>query len=256
MSITSLQLPSNLTSDLANVQIVNIIDQLPVNPRHTWAQLAGVRSPEELTTQGLHHDAISKASVAKYDDLQLATIIANNHIRLKSNDPDGDGGFPYHVFIRNGIVYLCNDLTVRTYGIAGNNGYTVHICVSGDYKNYDVMTDADRRALYVAILAVKKALPECVILKGHGELNPSQCPGYNMDRVRRDIISIENQIEYNQSGAAKKANAFAIANQLLYMANMGQGKNADGSPADAGQVEWALNMLMELKPFMLERGLL
>lgn len=255
MSITSLPLPSNLTSDLANVQIVNIIDQLPVNSHYSWAEKAGVRSPSALTTQGIHHDGISKASVAQWDDIQLATIIANNHIRSTKNHPEGDPGFPYHIWIRSGIIYLCNDLTVRTYGISDNNGYIVHISVAGDYKYYDVLTDDDRKALYAAMLAVKKALPDCVIIKGHNQFVKTDCPGFNMDQVRNDVFSIEQKAIFEQSEAYTKETAFKIANQTMYLYNMAQGKLPDGSRAEEGQVGWAVDMLLKMYPFMQENRL-
>lgn len=256
MSIVNLPLPSNLTSELASVEIVNLIDILPVNPHHSWAQLAGTRSPNDLTTQAIHHDGISKASVAHRGDIELATIIANNHIRSKSNEAEGDPGFPYHVWIRNGIVYLCNDLTVKTYGVSSNNGYTVHISVSGNYKDYDVLTDADRNALYVAILAVKQALPDCTVIRGHNEFDDTKCPGFMMEAVRRDVETIEQRIKFEQSDAAYSEAAYQVANQILYMYGMAKGKNADGTAANSGQVAWAKRELFDLRPYMQSRKLL
>src|SRR5690606_15900910 len=101
------------------------------------------RPPEALNTIVCHHDGIPKYKTVQYSDVQLAQRIAIDHINSKKNHPNGDAGFPYDVWIRNGIIYWCNDIESREYGVAGNNGYTVNICVSGEYAYTDVLTEAD-----------------------------------------------------------------------------------------------------------------
>lgn len=185
----------DLISNLGVPQLVDIRDQLPVNPKYTWVQLAGVRPIEDLTTLVLHHDAISKTSTAGTSDLQLATNIAKTHIRLTSNEKTGDAGFPYHIWIRNGRAYWCNNVLDRTYGVSSNNGYTVHVCVSGDYVNGDSLTEEDRRVLTAVCVDLSKQLPSYKLIKAHCELNPTACPGYDYARIRADVASYDQLVQ-------------------------------------------------------------
>lgn len=196
-SLPLLNLPPNLLKELSDVSIVDLRPQLPTNPKYTWESLKGNRSLDAITTIVCHHDAYPKSVSAKWDDMKLAREIAGDHIRTTRNVPGGDAGFPYDAWIRNGTIYICNDLLPLKYGVASNNGYTVHICVSGDYKNHDELSDVDRKALYAAIFLYKSQLPKYKELCGHGELNPSACPGYSMAQVRTDIGQIERTIALN-----------------------------------------------------------
>lgn len=258
VGLRNLQLPLKITNKLRGVVITDVTDQLPKNPKNTWAQLAGVRDLGDLTTIALHHDAYPKRNTANMSDMELLSDMAIDHIKNTAYDPTGEGGVPYHLWIRSGRIYQCNDLLDRTYGVGSNNGYTVHICVSGDYFQYDSLTDADRNALYAAILAVKEVLPNFQAIRAHKEFpqNNTSCPGYDVNRVRADIVSLEQQIKYAESQQNAQATAYKIANQILYLYNLAQGKNPDGSAANDGNVEWAKQMLLELEPFMQERSLL
>lgn len=189
----TLKYPSNLASEYQGIPFIDLRGKLPVNPHYTWAQLAGIRPADTLNTIVCHHDALKKSSTSMYPDVELARRIAQAHINSKKNHLNGDAGFPYDVWIRNGKIYWCNDIEPREYGVAGNNGYTVNVCVSGDYENYDSLSDADRRALYVAIIMMRDALPNDQYIKGHKELQATACPGYDMTKVRADIDAIEYQ---------------------------------------------------------------
>lgn len=219
-------LPKILPSSLANVQIVDLRGQIPVNPKGSWTDINKPRSFAALTHIVLHHDALSKASTAQYSDMQLIQNIANTHIRSVKNRPAGDGGFPYHMFIRNGKVYICNDPTTFTYGVASNNSYTVHISVSGNYAANDVLVDADRAALYVAYYIAKGTMPAYQDVKGHGELMPTQCPGYNMAKVRSDILGLDltMQLDENLQGQLMNAAALDARVKNLYSTATNKGK--------------------------------
>lgn len=205
---------SNPAYELKDVKLIDIRGQLPVNPNYTWAQLAGIRDASTLNTLVCHHDAIPKNKSAKYDDIDLAKRIAQDHINSKKNHQNGDAGFPYDVWIRNGIVYWCNDIEQREYGVAGNNGYTVNVCVSGEYKNYDTLTPNDRRALYAAIMALKEVVPTIEHIKGHREISATSCPGYDMDKVRSDISGIELNKELNENLQGQLLNAAALETRV------------------------------------------
>lgn len=252
----TLKLPSNLASDLQGVQFIDIRDQLPVNPHYTWAQLAGIRPIEALNTIVCHHDGIPKYKTTSYSDIILAKRIAVDHINSKKNHPNGDAGFPYDLWIRNGIIYWCNDIEPREYGVKNNNGYTVNVCVSGEYASTDQLTDADRKALYVAILMLKEAMPDDKYIKGHKELSATSCPGYDMDRVRQDIAAIERETTLNESTQKKSEIAYRIMSQMQYFYNLSIGKNPDGSPATAGNKDWGLNSILKMESEFRKNGFL
>lgn len=248
MTLRNLQISSAITSNFGNIIYTDVVDALPKNPKNTWAQLAGTRALEELSTIVLHHDAYPKANTANYSDVQLMTKIANQHINNTAYDPTGEGGIPYHIFIRNGRVYQCNDLLDRTYGVASNNGYTVHLVVSGDYFKYDTLTDVDRNALYAAILMVIDVLPNFKEIKAHKELNPTDCPGYDHVRVKNDIKNIQMKIDQQNSWEAKLTKIAQMVNQFNYFNGL-----VKAGPTD-GNSQWAVAQQMELYDVMKEKG--
>lgn len=253
----NLQFSPEVLSSLGVPQIVDWRRSLPVNKNYTWAQLTkGPRDINDITVVALHHDAISKQVSSNRDDLTLATNISTTHINSKANEPKGDASFPYHLWIRNGIVYYCNNLEDMTYGVSSKNTFTVHVCVSGDYFNYDALTERDRNALYAVILTLPSVLPAYKDYKPHDELDATNCPGYDMIRVRNDVLTWKNKLAFLQTAEYAKERAYKIANQILYFYNLANGKNPDGTASSPGNVEWGKSVLLELDPFMTEKGLL
>ena len=250
MSLRNLQLTSAITNNIGNVVYQDITDSLPKNPKNTWAQLAGTRAIEELTTIVLHHDAYPKKNTANYTDIQLMAKIANQHINNTAYDATGEGGIPYHIFIRNGRIYQCNDIQDRTYGVASNNAYTVHIVVSGDYFNYDTLTDPDRNAFYAAILMVIDVLPNYKEIKGHKELNATDCPGYDFVKIRNDIQTIQMKIAQVNTWEAKLTKIAEMVNQFNYMNGL-----AKSGPRD-GTAVWAVEQQLMLYDLMKQQKLL
>lgn len=243
MGIRNLQLPTNLPSNLSNIApVIDITNQLPKNPSYTWAQLCGERDLNKLTDIVVHHSGMKKSLGC------TAESHANSHIRLTKNEDNGDPGIPYHIYIGAGI-YQTNDLLDFIYGVSNNNGYTVHICVEGNFL-YDAFTEMDRLHLYAAILSCKAVMPNFKSIKGHNEYNRTDCPAIDMNRVRADIQALEMQMQYEQSPQGYAKTAYSIGNQILYLYNLGNGKRPDGSPATAGEKEWGIQVLLKLKPFM------
>jgi hypothetical protein len=242
------KLQLSLDSNFSDVPWVDIRSELPVNPNYTWAQLAGTRPLSALNTIICHHDAIPKYKTVQYTDITLAKRIATDHIRSTKNHPGGDAGFPYDLWIRNGIIYWCNDVEAREYGVASNNGYTVNISVSGDYKNGDVLTPEDRRALYAAIISMKNYLTHDQHLKGHNELQATSCPGYDMNQVREEVFALEQKIEQANSPKKKEEIAWRIVNQTMFLYNMSKGKTSTGGQATEKQINWAAAELLKFEP--------
>lgn len=260
MTVRNLQISSEIINKLGIPQIEDVTEKLLVNPKYTWARLAGVRDINNLFSIALHHDAYPKSNVSSKTDMEMMNEIARDHIKSKMNEVDGDAGFPYHFYIRNGRAYQTNDVLDRVYGVKSNNGYTVHVCTHGDYFNHDTLTDADRNALYGVLLMLKQpeVLPALKEIKGHKEYpeNATDCPGFSVSKVLSDVRTIENQLEYAKSDENAKAVAFSIANQIIYLANLVNGKSSDGSDSSDGNREWAKQMLLLLEPFMKDKGLL
>ncbi|MBB6672640.1 peptidoglycan recognition protein family protein [Cohnella nanjingensis] len=191
MQPTSLISPLNPSNKLAQVPIIDLRPILPHHPKYTWESLKGPRRIEDITTIVFHHTAISKASSAMYTDEQMAVRIAQSHIKSTKNLSSGEPGMPYHIYIRSGKMYIVNNFEAFTYGVASNNGYTLHIAVEGDYVNVDSLTDQDRDALYAAFFYARSHLKNYRKLSGHKELSATSCPGYDMNRVRKDLAQIE-----------------------------------------------------------------
>lgn len=183
------QIPSNAPSELQR-PVIDIRTMLPVNPKYSWISRNGARDLRKLTTIVVHHDALSKAVSKPYSDIDFAKRIATSHIRSKHNIPGGDPGFPYHVWIRSGNIYVCNELEAFTYGVANNNSYTVHVSVSGNYAGVDSLAADDRNALYAAIMMLQSMVPTLQIVKAHKEITKTACPGFDINKVRADVLDI------------------------------------------------------------------
>lgn len=247
METANLQIPSEILSNLSVPQIVNIMDKLPINPKYTWTQLAGVRNINDLTYIGIHHDAWPKKNRAGVDDVKFAAEIAQDHIEYVGNEEDGDAGFPYHFWIRNGLVYQCNDVLDRTYGIGGHNGYIVHVCVSGDYHNYDTLTDADRNALYAILIALKQQLPNYKGMVGHCELNPKDCPGFDHNQVKKDVLAKELAIKSANSTEQQRQKMYTATEQHRYLFNQ--------YSADPANNKWLEEYLLKMWEVTKEYGM-
>lgn len=244
-----------LPHDYSSIEVVDMRSTLPVNPKGGWEDIKPPRNLDKLTRVILHHDGMSKASVKNQSDETLMKNIATGHINSKKNRANGDGGFPYHLFIRSGKVYITNNMAAFVYGVASNNDYTIHICVAGDYKNHDVLTEADRRALHVAILIAKGSMTHYKDMKGHSDLTATSCPGYSVKLIENEIIQLESEIAQLTQPETQAELAYKIANEITYRYNMfAHGKTHTGETANDGQRSWALQQVLKLEPELRKLG--
>lgn len=206
--------PEITPAELRSVPIIDLRGKTPTNAKYTWSSLKGFRDMSTVTDIVMHHSGMSKLSSAAYDDITWINRIATAHINSTKNIPGGDPGFPYALFIRNGKLYIVNDVNYLTYGVASHNEQSVHICVDGDYANYDKLADQDRKALYAAYFVAKAALPAFKNLFSHKELAPTSCPGYDMAQVRAYLDNVEEQMNYDSSPSADRVNAYALAERM------------------------------------------
>lgn len=245
------QIPSNVPNSLKG-QVFDARGVLPTNSKYDWYKRTGIRNLINLTTIAVHHDALSKSSTSKYSDIELAKRIATSHINSEHNTKGGDPGNPYHIWIRNGVIYICNDLEAFTWGVASNNAYTVHICVSGNYAGIDTLEDRDRNALYAAILMTQSIVPSIIEVKGHKEITPTQCPGFEIRTVRTDLEQIKKemmlQTELEQSEQAQYAKLYAAYGRITDLYKIATTNNPNQAEASR-----KLNIIVEA---MIKNGLL
>lgn len=203
-----------------------------------------VRTPEQITHISVHHSAVEGGTIMGY---------ANYHVNTL-----GWAHIGYHIVIKEDQIFQVNDLMTFSYHTSSNNSYTIGISVSADFSKREP-SEVERTNLYAAILTVMDLFKIPVDnVMGHNEYpqNNTACPCIDMNKVRNDIRTLQNQMIYANSDAAAKIRAHAIANQILYFCNLSQGKDSYGNPATEGDIQWGKNVLLELEPFMVERGLL
>lgn len=202
------------------------------------------RNTSDITHIAVHHSGVEGGTIQGYADY---------HVNKQKWYHIG-----YHMVIGGNQIHQTNDLQTFSYHTSGNNHYTVGISVSGDFTKRQ-MSDGERQALYGAILTVMSLfnIPIEHVL-GHDEYphQKTSCPAFDMKRVRQDLRTIVNKMMYATTPNHAQERAFKIANQILFFYNLAQGKNPDGTAAEPGNIEWGKNVLLELDPFMTERGLL
>jgi hypothetical protein len=238
-----------LLTSLTSLPIINLTDSLPVNKNYTWAELCGVRDPNKLTTIVIHHDALEKGKYANLSDTELASRIATGHIDKTGDHAKGEPGNPYHVWVRNGQAYQINNLLDFTYGVPSNNGYTVHVCVSGEYRYADTITDADYNMLCTAIVSLLQfeQLPNLKIIKGHREMSPTVCPGIDLSKLRADVQNIQHWLEGNNLWDRKKEKIEFMGKQFKFLnENLKKGEND-------GLSQWAMYVYMDVYDYMKEK---
>ncbi|KZE80320.1 hypothetical protein AV654_12470 [Paenibacillus elgii] len=212
--------------------ILDITDSLLTSSTNPYK----MRRFEDITHISVHHSAVEGGTPEGY---------ARAHVNT-----NGWGGIGYHIVIKGDQIYQTNDLLTFSYHTSSNNAYTVGISVSGDLSKRN-LTSQERECLYAAIMTVRSLFNIPVEnVMGHNEYpnNNTACPCISMNQVRADLKDLDMKLKYMGSSESKRKNAYAIANQILYMYNMAQGSD--------GNAEWALNKIIQLEPKMKELGLL
>ena len=144
-------------------EIHDVVDQLP---KHATLRYA-TRQLNQITHLCIHHSAtagtIPLENVAKY------------HVEER-----GWAGIGYHFYVKpDGTIYQTNRLETVSFHVSQNNGYSVGVCVSGDFT-YAPPPDkqVDAAARLVAWLMQELFVPDQNVL-GHKEFpnNDTSCPG-------------------------------------------------------------------------------
>jgi hypothetical protein len=245
----NIQIPPDIINELNVPQIIDITDDLPKNPVKDWNALNPPRDVSKLTDNVYHHTAVPKyvgADAARH---------ARNHINLKSNEPTGDGGFPYHFYIRYGQIYQCNDLRTFVYSVSRNNWQTINIAVEGlysgplpQYTGWDEeVADEDWRAMIALEITLRRMNPNYQRTNGHNFYQAKACPGYSMSKFREDVEDVQNRLAFKSSEQGMEERSFGIANYILYLYNLAKGKDWDGKPVGDGTKRWARARLLLLE---------
>lgn len=203
----NLKLAPNISSNIP--QIIDITDQL--YKAASWESLkkkyivkgqwdgktwhTGFRKPEDIDTIIIHHSGPPNGSLQSH---------ARYHARKWG------AGIAYHVAIDEDQIKQVNNLLSFTYQAGGNNTYTVGIVVNRDLTKVD-LTPRERELLYAAILSVKAAIPTIKHIKGHREVSPTACPVTSMDRIRADILAMEEELSFQVDTSALSADAYKLA---------------------------------------------
>lgn len=233
MSLRNISMIPTLLGKLP--QIIDITDHLPRKKR--WSELekqlivegktqykdgkpiyvTGLRNPKDIYTIVIHHSG-SSGSMDRH---------ASYHAE------QWGAGISYHIVIDNNQIYQTNDLLDFTFHVGGHNTYTVGICVNRDLTKRD-LTERERELLYGAIMSVQGVL-NITHIKGHNELNATACPGTSMSRIRQDVASLAEKINFSESPPNKAAIYFQVKERYIDLYN--KFVNADGKWSPAIQQE-------------------
>jgi N-acetyl-anhydromuramyl-L-alanine amidase AmpD len=152
---------------VAGVPVPDIKDMVDQLPKHAINRYLS-RPLDKITHLTIHHSA-APGNVA------LETI-ARHHVN-NNNWP----GIGYHFCVEpDGTIYQVNKLETMSYHAGDVNGYTVGICLEGDFRKGVIPTplQIQNAAHLAAWLATKLHIPVDNIM-GHKEFpkNPTECPG-------------------------------------------------------------------------------
>lgn len=216
--------------------IVDTVDAMPKGKLYPWP----IRSATQIDTIVVHHMA-SEAPLVNQ---------ANYHINGR-----GWRGIGYHIVIDIDKVLQVNDLMHITNHCTNYNTRGIGVSIRGDLSKRP-LTSLERKLLNATLVTLKALFPKAAI-KAHRELSATSCPCTDINFIREDVFTLEQEIELMSSQPKKEEIAFRMANQFLYLYNMfHKGVTSTGQPAEEGQKVWALNKMMLLEPEMRKHGLL
>ncbi|MBD1372579.1 N-acetylmuramoyl-L-alanine amidase [Hazenella sp. IB182357] len=123
------------------------------------------------------HIAIHHSLVRRSQGGANAAAYARYHVNHL-----GWPGIGYHFVIEaDGTIIWCHDLGVKSYHVGNSNGFTLGICLSGDFR-YEEPTAAQQESLRSLVAQLKGELPQLRVIKGHNEFpgySWKQCPVFN-----------------------------------------------------------------------------
>lgn len=89
-------------------------------------------------------------------------------------------GIGYHFVIEiTGDVIQCNPLTNVSYGVAGFNTPSIHICLSGDFTKQEP-SPKQLKSLEKLIAHLRRQVPQYLGVSGHRNHGQTSCPGEHL----------------------------------------------------------------------------
>lgn len=155
-----------IAGTMTALNIKNIIEKLP---KGKGAYLK--RALSKIKYIVVHHAAIDGYSAIDY---------AKWHIQR------GWPGIGYHYVIEpNGTVNQTNSLDTVSYHVANNNTASIGISLCGNLSKHPP-TKEQMDSLVKLIKKLKKEVGNHLLVKGHGELQATECPGKmtDMNKIR------------------------------------------------------------------------
>lgn len=220
--------------------IIDVTDKLPKGAepwevrkirRSNGQHERGLRKREDIREIFLHHTAVE----------------GNMHDHARYHIGRDRPGIAYHIIIDGNQAHQVNNLLSLTWHVKNHNYYSIGICVEGNFTKRD-LTEVERKNLYAVVLSCMELFGISIDqVRGHDEVVKTQCPGYDMDRVRDDLFTLQQRMEYERSEEYAKETAFKVGNQTLYLFNLIEKGNE-------GQKKWATHQLLDLAPTYKEKG--
>lgn len=146
-------------------------------PKHS-TKVYRRRPINAITDIAIHHSLTLTGSAEAYAEYHVKKL--------------GWPGIGYHFVIeKDGEIKQCHDLEVISYHVGNSNGFSVGICITGDFRSQEP-TDAQKLALrYLVNKYLPAKLPNLKNIKGHNEYpgyETKQCPAFNF----REVLKKDN----------------------------------------------------------------
>ncbi len=141
----------------------------------------------------IHHSASAPTTTAE--------AMARYHV-----DTNSWPGIGYHfVVTADGRIQYVNDHTLITYGVAGQNADTVHICLPGDFTSAPPPA-AQLAATKSLIDNYRLAMGQSYPIVGHRDIADSSCPGDTWPRWKGQLMgeiiinpSVDYKVKYDEA---------------------------------------------------------
>lgn len=147
-------------ASMTALKIISLVNSLPKG-KGAYKK----RRLTDITGIVIHHSA---------SDVGGPREFANWHIKR------GWPGIGYHfVILPDGTVNQTNDLDTISYHVADHNTANIGICMVGNLSHHPATTQ-QMTSLKGLIAHLKKELGKDLIVKGHRDYNPTECPGLTM----------------------------------------------------------------------------
>lgn len=138
-----------------------------------------LRPLDAITHIAVHHSLTASGSAESF---------ARYHVKT-----NGWPGIGYHFVIeKDGTVKWCHDLEVRSYHVGKSNGYTIGICVVGDFREQELLPVQLDPLIYLLKHLMKDLFIDADRVLGHFEFpgySRKECPGFNMEAIRAALGS-------------------------------------------------------------------